>query len=156
MDHFNYRNGELYCEDVPAERIAREVGPPAYVYSRASLLHHYKQLADAFAPLRATICYSVKSCGNVNICKLLAKQGCGFDVTSGGELFRALQAGGDPKKIIYAGVGKTDEEIRDAIERWRRVIDLAPSGDFARRARREARTAMDLDTIFSATAAAGV
>src|SRR5205085_2754572 len=115
MDFFNYKNGELYCEDVPAEKIAREVGTPAYVYSKATLLHHYRQVADAFAPVHATVCYSIKSCGNLNICKLLAAQGCGFDVTSGGELFRALQAGGDPKKIIYAGVGKTDAEIREAI-----------------------------------------
>ena len=115
MDFFNYKNGELYCEDVPAERIAREVGTPAYVYSKATLLHHYRQVAEAFKPLNATICYSIKSCGNINICKVLAAEGCGFDVTSGGELFRALQAGGDPKKIIYAGVGKTDQEIADAI-----------------------------------------
>ena len=65
--------------------------------------------------LNPTICYSIKSCGNINILKFLADEGCGFDVTSGGELFRALQAGGDPKKIIYAGVGKTDQEIADAI-----------------------------------------
>jgi diaminopimelate decarboxylase len=116
MDHFNYRNGELYCEDVPAERIAREVGTPVFVYSKATLLHHYRQIAEAFAPLNATICYSIKSCGNLNICKLLAAEGCGFDVTSGGEMFRALEAGGDPKKIIYAGVGKTDDEIRWAID----------------------------------------
>src|SRR5205085_3769170 len=116
MDFFNYKNGELYCEDVPAEKIAREVGTPAYVYSKATLLHHYRQVADAFAPVHATVCYSIKSCGNLNICKILAAEGCGFDVTSGGELFRALQAGGDPKKIIYAGVGKTDQEIREAIE----------------------------------------
>ncbi len=116
MDFFNYRNGELYCEDVPAERIAREVGTPAYVYSKATLLHHYRQVADAFAPLKATICYSIKSCGNLNICRLLAREGCGFDVTSGGELFRALRAGGDPARIIYAGVGKSDLEIREAIE----------------------------------------
>jgi diaminopimelate decarboxylase len=116
MDFFNYKNGELYCEDVPAERIAREVGTPAYVYSKATLLHHYHQIADAFKPVNATICYSIKSCGNVHLCKILADQGCGFDVTSGGELFRALKAGGDPKKIIYAGVGKTDQEIREALE----------------------------------------
>lgn len=115
MDFFNYKNGELYCEDVPAERIAREVGTPAYVYSKATLLHHYRQIAEAFKPVNATICYSIKSCGNVNLCKVLADEGCGFDVTSGGELFRALQAGGDPKKIIYAGVGKTDDEIREAL-----------------------------------------
>ena len=116
MDHFNYKNGELYCEDVPAERIAREVGTPVYVYSTATLLHHYRQMAQAFAPVNATICYSIKSCGNLHILKLLAAQGCGFDVTSGGELYRALQAGGDPRKIIYAGVGKTDAEIRQAID----------------------------------------
>src|SRR4051794_37476855 len=115
MDFFNYRNGELYCEDVPAERIAREVGTPAYVYSKATLLHHYRQIAEAFAPLKPTVCYSVKSLGNVHVCKVLADAGCGFDVTSGGELFRALKAGGDPKKMIYAGVGKTDAEIADAI-----------------------------------------
>jgi len=116
MDFFNYRNGELYCEGVPAEHIAREVGTPAYVYSKATLLHHYRQVADAFAPLKPTICYSIKSLGNVHVCKVLADAGCGFDVTSGGELFRALRAGGDPKKMIYAGVGKTDREIADAID----------------------------------------
>ena len=116
MDFFNYKKGELYCEDVPAERIAREVGTPAYVYSSATILHHYRQIAEAFKPVKATICYSIKSSGNIHICKLLAAQGCGFDVTSGGELFRALKAGADPAKIIYAGVGKTDEEIAEALQ----------------------------------------
>ncbi|HEV2294897.1 MAG TPA: diaminopimelate decarboxylase [Tepidisphaeraceae bacterium] len=115
MDFFTYKNGELHCEDVPAEKIAREVGTACFVYSKATFLHHYRQLAAAFKPLNATICYSVKSCGNLNILKLLAAEGCGFDVTSGGELFRALEAGGDPKKMIYAGVGKTDQEIADGI-----------------------------------------
>jgi diaminopimelate decarboxylase len=116
MDFFNYRNGELHCEDVPAARIAREVGTPAYVYSKATLLHHYHQVATAFKAVNATICYSIKSCGNINLCKVLAAEGCGFDVTSGGELYRALQAGGEPKKMIYAGVGKTDDEIREALK----------------------------------------
>src|SRR3954464_4051524 len=115
MDFFTYRNGELYCEGVPAERIAREVGTACYVYSKATFLHHYRQVRDAFAALNPTICYSVKSCGNINVLKFLAAEGCGFDVTSGGELFRAMQAGGDPKKMIYAGVGKTDKEIANAI-----------------------------------------
>src|ERR1043165_211931 len=109
MDFFNYRNGELYCEDVPAEKIAREVGTAVYVYSKATLLHHYRQIAQAFGPLTPTICYSVKSCGNINICRILAEAGSGFDVTSGGELYRALQAGGDPKNMIYAGVGNRAE-----------------------------------------------
>src|SRR5438552_1061813 len=116
MDFFNYKNGELYCEDVPAEKIARDVGTPAYVYSKATLLHHYRQVAEAFKPVNATICYSIKSCGNVNLCRVLAAEGCGFDVTSGGELFRALAAGGDPRKMIYAGVGKTDVEIIEALK----------------------------------------
>jgi diaminopimelate decarboxylase len=116
MDFFNYKNGELYCEDVPVEHIARDIGTPAYIYSAATVLHHYRQIADAFKPINATICYSIKSCGNINLCKLLAQAGCSFDVTSGGELFRALQAGGDPSKIIYAGVGKTDVEIKEALE----------------------------------------
>src|SRR3954463_1319808 len=115
MDFFNYKNGQLYCEDVPVEKIAAEVGTPVYVYSKATLLHHYRQIAAAFKPVNATICYSIKSNGTLNLCKALAAEGCGFDVTSGGELFRALQAGGDPKKIIYAGVGKTDQEIADGI-----------------------------------------
>jgi diaminopimelate decarboxylase len=116
MDHFNYRDGQLFCENVPAGRIAEEVGTAVYVYSKATLLHHYRQVRDAFAELNPTICYSIKSSGNINLCRVLAAEGCGFDVTSGGELFRALQAGGDPKKMIYAGVGKTDREIRDAID----------------------------------------
>lgn len=116
MDFFNYKNGQLYCEDVAAETIAENVGTPAYVYSKATLLHHYHQVADSFKAINPTICFSIKSSGNINLCRVLAEQGCGFDVTSGGELYRALQAGGDPKKIIYAGVGKTDQEIRDAID----------------------------------------
>jgi diaminopimelate decarboxylase len=116
MDFFNYKNNELYCENVPASRIAAEVGTPVYVYSKATLLHHYRQIADAFKALNPTICYSIKSSGNIHLCRLLVEAGCGMDVTSGGELFRALKAGCDPKKIIYAGVGKTDDEIRMAID----------------------------------------
>lgn len=115
MDFFQYRDGELCCEDVLASHLADQFGTPLYVYSKATFLRHYQQIADAFAPVKPIICYSVKSCGNINILRLLAQAGCGFDVTSGGELFRALQAGGDPKKIIYAGVGKTDQEIADAL-----------------------------------------
>ena len=116
MDSFNYRDGELYCENVPASTIAEQVGTPAYVYSKATLLHHYRQVADGFAAINPTICFSIKSSGNIHLCRVLAEAGCGFDVTSGGELYRALEAGGDPKKIIYAGVGKTDDEIRMALD----------------------------------------
>jgi diaminopimelate decarboxylase len=115
MDFFEYKSGRLFCENVPAEKIADEIGTPVYVYSKATFLRHYRQIADAFSPLNATICYSIKVCGNLHILRFLAEQGAGFDVTSGGELFRALKVGADPKKIIYAGVGKTDTEILDAI-----------------------------------------
>jgi len=86
-----------------------------YVYSSATLLHHYRAIAEAFAELKPTICYSIKSLANTHILKLLAEAGSGFDVTSGGELVRALEAGGDCGKVVFAGVGKTDREIADAI-----------------------------------------
>lgn len=116
MDHFNYQAGQLYCEGVPIARIAAEVGTPAYVYSTATLLHHYDAVAAAFAELSPILCYSIKSCANLSICRLLRERGAGFDVVSGGELHRALAAGGDPAKIVFAGVGKTDAEIHQAID----------------------------------------
>jgi diaminopimelate decarboxylase len=115
MDHFQYRDGALYCEDVPMEQLAGHVGTPAYVYSRATLVHHYRAIESGFGPLAPLICYSIKCCPNIHICKLLRELGSGFDVVSGGELHRALAAGGDPKKIVFAGVGKTDAEIDAAI-----------------------------------------
>jgi diaminopimelate decarboxylase len=115
MDYFHYQDGELFCEDVPVAQIADSLGTPAYIYSAATFAHHYDAAAEAFAALDPIICYSIKSCPNLNICKLLQARGAGFDVVSGGELVRALEAGGDPKKIVFAGVGKTDDEIRQAI-----------------------------------------
>ncbi len=116
MDHFHYRDGELHCEDVPARDIAQRIGTPAYVYSSATFIHHYRAVAAAFASLDPIICYSIKSCANLNICRLLREQGAGFDVVSGGELRRALDAGGNPSKIVFAGVGKTDAEIHAGID----------------------------------------
>jgi diaminopimelate decarboxylase len=116
MESFIYRNNELYCEGVPLWRVASEVGTPVYVYSAEAFVHRYREIAQAFAPLKPTICYSIKSCGNINILRLLREQGCGFDVTSGGELYRAMQAGGEPAKIIFAGVGKSDDEIRAGLD----------------------------------------
>jgi diaminopimelate decarboxylase len=115
-DHFQYRDNQLYCEQAPVARIVEAVGTPAYIYSARTFREHYKKLEQAFAALDPLICYSVKSCGNVHILRLLAGWGSGFDVVSGGELYRVLQAGGDAGKVAYAGVGKTDEEIRQAIE----------------------------------------
>ncbi len=115
MDSFAYRNGELYVEDVPVARIAEEIGTPTYIYSKATFLGHYHRLAEAFAELKPLICYSIKSCGNVHLVRNLVQNGSGCDVTSGGELYRALKAGCDPKKIVFAGVGKTDKEIAEAL-----------------------------------------
>lgn len=115
MDHFAYRNGQLFAENVPVADIAAAAGTPTYIYSKATLVGHYRRMAEAFAPLNPTICYSIKSCGNINLVKTLVAEGSGMDVTSGGELFRALQAGCDPQKIFFAGVGKTDKELREAL-----------------------------------------
>jgi diaminopimelate decarboxylase len=115
MDYFNYKNGKLFAENVDVEQIAAEVGTPTYIYSKATFIEHLHRIQKAYAELDTTICYSIKACGNINILKFLAKEGSGFDIVSGGELYRVLQAGGDPAKIVYAGVGKTDSEIIEAL-----------------------------------------
>ncbi|MBN1765812.1 MAG: diaminopimelate decarboxylase [Sedimentisphaerales bacterium] len=115
MDYFQYQDNQLYCEKVPVEQIAREVGTPVYIYSAATFAHHFQNLKKAFAEVNPLICYSVKGCGNIHICRLLAQMGSGFDVVSGGELFRVLQAGGRADTVVYAGVGKTDDEIQQAM-----------------------------------------
>ena len=109
MDHFQYRNGRLFVEDVPASDLIGRFGSPLYVYSQATFQHHYRAIADAFAPLAPTICYSIKSCGNVHLCRLLAEHGAGMDVVSGGEIHRAQLAGADMSKVVYAGVGGTQQ-----------------------------------------------
>jgi diaminopimelate decarboxylase len=113
---FRYRDGKLYCEDVDLARVAEEFGTPLYVYSAGTLLDHYARLDAAFAPVDHLICYAVKANSNGAILKLLAGSGAGFDIVSGGELFRALKAGTDPQKCTFAGVGKSREEIEYALE----------------------------------------
>jgi diaminopimelate decarboxylase len=115
MDYFNYKNGKLFAENVDVEQVAAETGTPTYIYSKATFIEHLHRIQKAYAELETTICYSVKACGNINILKFLAKEGSGFDIVSGGELYRVLHAGGDPAKIVYAGVGKTDREIIEAL-----------------------------------------
>lgn len=116
MDYFAYRNGELFCESVRAAELAERFDTPLYVYSRATLTDHYNRLQAAFAPLDPLVCYSIKSCSNLHVCRLLRELGAGFDVVSGGEIYRALQAGGDPARFVFAGVGKTDRELNEAID----------------------------------------
>ncbi len=109
MDYFHYKNGRLFCEEADADALAGAHGTPLYVYSARTILEHYRKLRDAFK--NPIICYSVKANSSLSILKMMAKEGSGFDVVSGGELYRALKVGADPKKIVYAGVGKSDEEI---------------------------------------------
>jgi len=116
VDHFQYKHGQLHCEDVPIERIAGAHETPVYVYSRRTFLDHYDRIKSAFAELAPTICFSIKSCHNINILRMLADHGSSFDVVSGGELARALEAGADPGGIVFAGVGKTEQEIRRGLE----------------------------------------
>src|SRR5947208_9918137 len=116
MDHFAYRDRTLFCEDVPDLELAGTYGMPLCVYRQAPLLHHLKQIQTAFAPADPVIAYSVKSNPNLSLCQLMAEHGSGFDVTSGGELYRALRAGSKGSKIVFAGVGKTDAEMRYGLE----------------------------------------
>ena len=116
MNHFEYRNGEMFAEQVPLKRIAQEVGTPAYVYSLATLKRHFKVFDQAFAKARHIVCFSVKANSNLALLRAFAKEGSGFDIVSGGELFRALKVGADPKKIVFSGVGKKKQEIEYALE----------------------------------------
>jgi diaminopimelate decarboxylase len=115
MNHFQYRNREMFAEEVPLKRIAKEVGTPAYIYSLATLKRHYRVFDEAFAKVPHIVCFSVKANSNLALLRTFAKEGSGFDIVSGGELFRALKAGGDPKKIVFSGVGKKKEEIEYAL-----------------------------------------
>src|ERR1043165_7944207 len=116
MHAFHYRDGKLYGEDIDLARVAEEFGTPVYAYSAGTILDHYQRLDAALAPLNHLICFAAKANSNGAILKLLAEAGAGFDIVSGGELFRVLKAGGDPRKCTFAGVGKSREEIEYALE----------------------------------------
>src|SRR5271166_4676397 len=111
-----YRDQTLYFEDVALADIARREGTPAYVYSRAKILGQFRAYEEAFADTPHRVCYAVKANGNLAILKLLAEAGAGFDIVSGGELFRVLKADADPAAVIFSGVGKTAQELDYALE----------------------------------------
>jgi diaminopimelate decarboxylase len=148
MDHFEYRDRNLFCEGVAVEELAKTYGTPLYVYSEATLVHHLKQIQTAFAPANPIICYSVKANGNLSVCRLMGKHGAGFDVTSGGEFYRAQKAGPATAKIVYAGVGKTDDEIRYALDNGVFLFDveseqeLITIGDIAKQMGKKANVAL--------------
>jgi len=116
MHNFEYRQGELYCEHVPVSRIAKQVGTPCYIYSHATLIRHIRAYDSAFKNIPHLIAFAMKANSNLAILRLMAKEGSGVDIVSGGELFRALKAGVPPSKIVFAGVGKNADEIRDALK----------------------------------------
>lgn len=116
MDHFNYKDNALYCEDVAISTLAEIYGTPLYVYSRATLERHWHAFDAALAGRDHLVCYAVKANSNLAVLNVLARLGSGFDIVSGGELQRVLRAGGDPGKIIFSGVGKLAAEMELALE----------------------------------------
>ncbi len=130
MDYFEYQNGELYCENVPVATIAAEVGTPVYIYSAATLKHHYRAICDAFVKIDPLVCFAIKSLANVNVLKMLAAQGAGFDIVSGGELARVQAAGAEMSKVVFSGVGKTDAEINEAIAAGIKLFNVESEAEF--------------------------
>ena len=116
MNYFEYKNDQLYAEDVPVANLARRFGTPLYVYSARTLKRHFRVFDEAFAGTDHLICFAMKTLSNLSILKLFASMGSGFDIVSVGELMRCLRVGADPAKIVFSGVGKTDEEIAAALE----------------------------------------
>ncbi len=129
MDHFTYKNRILHCDDVPVPALAEKYGTPLYVYSKKTLQHHLKQLQSAFAAVNPLVCYSIKTNGNLHITKLMVEGGAGCDVTSAGELYRALKAGCPADKIVFAGAGKTDAEIRMAFDNGVFLFNVESEGE---------------------------
>lgn len=116
MHYFEYKDKDLYCENISLEKIAREVGTPFYVYSFQTLQRHFRIFDEAFKEIPHIICYSAKANSNLTLIKIFVNMGGGVDVVSGGELYKALKAGADPKKIVFSGVGKKEDEIEYALK----------------------------------------
>lgn len=155
MHYFQYKNGELHAEDIPVAALAEEYGTPLYIYSASTLKRHYKAFDSAFADIDHLTCYSVKANSNLSLLKILAQEGAGTDIVSGGELFRALRAGVPARKIVYSGVGKKTGEIQEALladilmfnvestQELERINDIA--GDMGKVARISLRINPDVD-----------
>jgi diaminopimelate decarboxylase len=129
---FSYRSGVLCADDLPLDEVARRFGTPSYVYSGAAIEAAYQEYAAALAGREALVCYSVKANSNLAILALLAKRGAGFDIVSGGELARVIAAGGDPGKTLFSGVGKSDAEIRFALEKGIGCINLESEAELTK------------------------
>jgi diaminopimelate decarboxylase len=132
MHHFEYRDGELYAEDVKVADLAAQYGTPLYVYSAATLRRHFAAFDSAFNGLPHLTCYSVKANSNLCVLRILAELGAGMDIVSGGELYRALAAGVEPRKIVYSGVGKREAEIRFALQTGILMFNVESMGELER------------------------
>ena len=128
---FSYSGNDLYCEQVPLADLAHRVGTPAYVYSGADILANYRAYDEAFGDLPHSVCYAVKANSSLAVLALLAKAGAGFDIVSGGELFRVIQAGGDPAKVVFSGVGKTAAEVEYALAGGIHSFNCESEGELA-------------------------
>jgi diaminopimelate decarboxylase len=128
---FRYSNGKLFCEDVDLDAIARSAGTPCYVYSAQTILDAYRAYDDAFGDMPHMVCFAVKANSTLAVLSLLARAGCGFDIVSGGELFRVLQAGGDPARVVFSGVGKTAAEIEMALRAGIRNFNCESEAELA-------------------------
>ena len=139
MHHFHYVNGQLHCEQAPVAAIAAKVGTPFYLYSHATLSHHFRTFDAAFEGFPHIVCFAVKSNSNLAILRLMISQGAGVDIVSGGELYRSLKAGVDPMKVVYSGVGKNESEIRLALKAGILMFNIESSqelGEISRLAKR--------------------
>src|SRR3989338_5308765 len=151
MHDFRYQSGELYCESVRVADIAKRVGTPFYVYSYKTLTEHLAKLQKAFRSAKPLICFSMKANSNLAVLRSLVKKGAGLDIVSGGELFRARKAGCPPSKIVYAGVGKTDTELEEAIRcgvflfNVESIPELEQIQDIAERLRRHVNVSLRLN-----------
>jgi diaminopimelate decarboxylase len=148
MHHFHYVDNELFCEEVPVSKVAKEFGTPLYLYSHATLRQHFRAFDDAFKGIDHLTCFSMKSNSNLAILKLFALEGGGVDIVSGGELYRALKAGIDPGKIVYSGVGKKVEDLEYALKsdilifNAESVQEISKLNDVAKRLGMKARIAI--------------
>ncbi|MEY3280229.1 MAG: hypothetical protein RL674_214, partial [Pseudomonadota bacterium] len=132
MDHFTYRDNQLFVENVAIDAIVKQHGSPCYIYSRATLERHWNAFNNAFGSHAHLICYAVKANSNLGVLNVLARLGSGFDIVSIGELERVLQAGGDPKKVVFSGVGKREDEIRAALKIGIRCFNIEVLGELER------------------------
>lgn len=132
MDYFNYRNDELFAEDIAVQDIVYKYGSPCYIYSRATLERHWQAFDRAFGGQAHLICYAVKANSNIAVLNLLARLGSGFDIVSLGEMERVLAAGGNPEKIVFSGVGKREDEILAALKAGIRCFNVEVSGELDR------------------------